>query len=115
VSGAPGATGGGGFVYPSLYGAVGDVARVEQYLCETLEVPAERISKLVAPHVGGDPARLPTHANLIAALAELEAACEPGEQALVYYSGHGGRVPTLVPELGRSQRRAACRPRGTWP
>jgi hypothetical protein len=89
----------GGFTYPSLYGAVHDVHRVEDYLRTTLGVPAEKITLLLAPHHGADPARLPVHANLTAALAELEAVCQPGEQALVYFSGHGGRAPTLVPEI----------------
>lgn len=89
----------GGFTYYSLYGAVRDVARVEHYLCETLEVPRARITRLLAPHHGSDPARVPTYANLTAAVEELEDACRSGEQALVYYSGHGGRAPTLVPEI----------------
>lgn len=93
----------GAFTYYSLFGAVRDVARVEHYLRETLEVPGERITRLLAPHRGGDPARLPTHANLTEALTELEAACRPGEQAFVYYSGHGGRAPTLVPEIKGSR------------
>lgn len=87
----------GGFAYHSLYGAVSDVARVEEYLCGTLGVPAGNVTRHLAPHQGGDPAKWPTHANLVAALGELERSCLPGEQALVYYSGHGGRAPTRLP------------------
>lgn len=85
--------------YPSLYGAVADALRVEEYLREVLEVPASKITRLLAPHAGGDSPRAPTLANLTGALRALEEACRPGDHALVYYSGHGGRAPTLIPEV----------------
>jgi hypothetical protein len=85
--------------YPSLYGAVADALRVEEYLREVLEVPESRITRLLAPHVGDDASRVPTLAKLTSALIGLEKDGRPGDQLLVYYSGHGGRAPTSIPEV----------------
>lgn len=90
---------GGVSAYPSLYGAVADALRFEEYLREVLEGPATRITRLLAPHAGGDASRLPTLVNLTSALRQIERDARSGDQVLVYYSGHGGRAPTLVPEI----------------
>ncbi len=89
----------GAFRYPSLYGAVSDARRVERYLTGTLGMSPERIEVLLSPHAGWGSERPATAAELVAALLRLEAACGDGDHALVFYSGHGGRAPTRLPEV----------------
>jgi hypothetical protein len=86
--------------YPCLAGAVRDVRGVERFLGD-LAVSPERIERLVAPGAGPLPpaAHLPTYENLVAALERLWRRALPGEQVLVFYAGHGGRVTTSFPEL----------------
>lgn len=89
--------------YPSLAGAVADVARVEELLLRRLGVAPERIRKLTASHGEGDeppeaPEDRPTYDHLVAAFRRLREVARPGEQVLVHYSGHGGRARTTLPE-----------------
>lgn len=85
-------------LYLPLEGCSHDVAAMERYLVEVLEVPPSRIDKLVAGQ-GESTERLPTYRHLAAALRQLEERCGPGEHALVHYSGHGGRTPTAFRDL----------------
>lgn len=90
--------------YPSLEGAVRDVARMERYLCEEIGLAPERISKLTvtASANGGPPEppeQWPTYENMIAAFRRLRDEAIPGEAVFIHYSGHGGRTPTIFPEL----------------
>lgn len=92
-----------GVFYPCLEACVADVEAMESYLLRGLGVPGERIEKLTAsevllPEPPEPPERRPTYANLTAALFRLEERARPGEQALVHYSGHGGRAPTHLPK-----------------
>lgn len=86
--------------YPNLAGAVRDVHGMERLL-GALALPPERIERLIAPLEGPlpPPSRLPTYDNLVAALERLAQVAQPGEQVLVFYSGHGGRIATVFPEL----------------
>lgn len=91
-----------GISYPKLGGAVRDVNQVHAFLRDTLQVPADQILKLTAPRAGaGVPeGALPTYANLVAAFQGLTAmAQQPGDQAYIHYSGHGGRAATAFPQL----------------
>lgn len=99
-------------LYPDLEGCATDVAAMERYLTDVLDVPPERIEKLVAPKdagrapgTGSDgssgdlPASEPTYQGLTSALRRLETRCRAGEHALFHFSGHGGRTPTAFPHL----------------
>lgn len=93
-----------GTPYPSLAGCVWDVTRMEDFLRRRLGVPAERIEKLTATDTGAaeppePPGRRPTYTNLVGAFRRLTATAAPGDEVVIHYSGHGGRVPTLVPEV----------------
>jgi hypothetical protein len=93
-----------GVFYGPLEGAVRDVEAVEGYLVHGLGVPPGRIDKLTASTPSlpepPEPRELwPTYENLTAALHRLEERSRPGEQVLVHYSGHGGRAPTVVPQV----------------
>ncbi|MEE8524849.1 MAG: caspase family protein [Thermoanaerobaculia bacterium] len=86
--------------YRSLSGCVHDVRRMESFLVQHLGVPASRIRKLTASDPPTEPASdLPTYDNMVAAFRELGRAGRPGDQVLIHYSGHGGRIPTHFPRL----------------
>lgn len=84
--------------YPSLEGPVRDVERMESFLLRRLLVPPEQILKLTSSGTE-PPERRPSYENIVAAWRALTERARPGEQVLIFYSGHGGRVPTLVPEV----------------
>jgi hypothetical protein len=94
-------------VYPTLRGCAGDARDVTRYLIDELHVPESNIRLLTSTGTspgGGDgpvepPHQRPDYDNLVQALADLAAAAQQGDQVLVYFSGHGGQVPTLVPEV----------------
>jgi hypothetical protein len=94
-----------GCLISDLHGCVRDVERMEEFLrAEPLAIPAERIRKLVSPHARPGvsrpaPADLPTYRNIVRELQALGRRAAPGEQVLVHYSGHGGRLQTVVPEI----------------
>lgn len=83
----------------SLYGCVNDIDAVQGILLDGAGVPAARITRLAAAHAGTTPdervvSGAPTLANLRAALARLgTGAVAAGDRVLIYYSGHGARVP----------------------
>lgn len=101
---------------PDLQGCVNDVERMEAFLQgPPLSVPAERIRKLVAPGATpfGDrrePAaeELPTYRNLIRELEALAERAGEGDQVLLHYSGHGARVPTVIPGKKGAAGRDEC-------
>jgi len=108
-------------LYPDLEGCATDVAAMERYLIDVLDVPPERIEKLVAPTDDGRapgtgsggssgdlPASEPTYQGLTSALRRLEARCRTGEHALFHFSGHGGRTPTAFPHLKGPAARDEC-------
>ena len=93
-----------GFSYPSLGGCVRDITLVEQFLTQKLETPRERIRKLTSSATGdsapSEPReRWPTYENIISAFREVRSAATPGDLVYIHYCGHGGRVPTLLPEV----------------
>lgn len=93
----------GGGSYPSLDGAGRDIQRVEDFLTQSLRLPAERIRRLsvVAAREGTprEPREIwPTYRNMVKAFQDLAAEASPGDDVYIHYSGHGGRTPTLVPE-----------------
>jgi hypothetical protein len=79
---------------------------MEDFLRHALGVPAERIRKLTAsaPPDGGTeppepPDDRPTYETMVRELLRLAREAEPGEQVLIYFAGHGGRLPTCIPEV----------------
>lgn len=90
--------------YPPLTGGVTDVRLVRDYLTQGLRVPEERIRTLTAKRgVEGRPVEpepeWPTYERLVEGLRTLAREASPGDAVLFYFAGHGGRVPSLFPDL----------------
>jgi hypothetical protein len=90
--------------YPSLGGCVRDINHVESFLKGRLGIPDKRIIKLTSTN--GDNAtpaepesNWPTYENLVAAFQKIINDAKAGDQVYIHYSGHGGRTPTIFPEL----------------
>ena len=94
-----------GSSYSCLQGAVRDINLVESFLKKIRQVPAENIFKLTAsgsPNSESSlesPEDLPTYQNIVSKFQELTKIASAGDLVYIHYSGHGGRTPTLIPDL----------------
>ncbi len=94
-----------GSSYSSLQGAVRDINLVESFLKEIRQVRAENIFKLTASSSPNSesslesPEDLPTYKNIVSKFQELTKIASAGDLVYIHYSGHGGRTPTLLPDL----------------
>lgn len=90
-------------VYPPLTGCAVDARAVAHYLHNDLGVPQEQIRLLTCSGDGPEPdepeEHRPTYSRLVAALKDLATQASTGDQVLFYFTGHGTRVPTLIPEV----------------
>ncbi|MBW4527741.1 MAG: caspase family protein [Phormidium tanganyikae FI6-MK23] len=94
-------------LFRSLRGAVRDINLVDTFLRETLKVPPEHIRKLISPNpedttllaVRSAGEEEPTYENIVRAFDDITQAARSGEQVYIHYSGHGGRVKTIYPNL----------------
>ena len=87
-----------------LNGCVRDVNQFESFLKTRYRVPPSNILKLTASHGGNngpaeDPALWPTYENIVAAFHRITELANPGEQVLIYYSGHGRQAKTIYPDV----------------
>jgi hypothetical protein len=90
--------------YSSLGGCVRDVHLVEDFLRERLHLKEDQLVKLTSTNAGASAPpepleRRPTYENIIAAFKDLTQKADPGDHVYVHYSGHGGRTPTLLPDV----------------
>lgn len=90
-----------GDTYPSLQGCVRDIDHVDQFLRTKLGIPNSQIWKLRSTHTGTaePPDSHPTYENMVTAFQRLQEQAQSGDQIYIHYSGHGGRTPTLLPDL----------------
>lgn len=93
-----------GSYYRSLSGCVNDILRAERFLRDQLGLADEHIFRLTASNTPtGLPSepqeQWPTYENIVALLQRVTRTAEPGDQVYIHYSGHGGRTPTMFPEL----------------
>jgi hypothetical protein len=93
-----------GAIYKPLRGCVSDILEVERFLRHDVGVPAERITRLIAPAAGGpgsqEPPSLtsrPTYDNIVSAWRRVMETASKGDVVYIHYSGHGGRSATLFP------------------
>lgn len=94
--------------YESLQGAVRDIDKVADYLGKSLQIPSERITKLTSPLPDTNSladvraARReipPTYNNIVHAFNSVTETANTGDLVYIHYSGHGGRVKTIFPDL----------------
>src|SRR6185436_7617161 len=93
-----------GSYFPSLGGCVRDVLQLEQFIRDRLLSTEEQILKLTAHyngegHLSEPPEDWPTYENIVAAFKKLTDLAHAGDQVYIHYSGHGGRTPTMFPEV----------------
>jgi hypothetical protein len=93
-----------GSYYRDLSGCVRDINHVERFLLTTLGVPSANIIKLTASDNGSPkPAERrklwPTYENIVSGFKTLIRKARPGDQVYIHYSGHGGTVKSLIPDL----------------
>jgi hypothetical protein len=94
----------GGAYYPSLGGCVRDIDHVEEFLLTSVKIPSENIVKLTCSIDTNDSnkplesqEKWPTYDNIVAAFNKITEHSGPGDQLYIQYSGHGGRIKTLIP------------------
>jgi hypothetical protein len=94
----------GNLYYRNLDGCVRDVLHMEGFLKKRLGLSDKNILKLTATNTGvaepsEPPEQWPTYENIVGAFRRLIEEGRPGDHIYIHYSGHGGRSPTLLPEL----------------
>lgn len=95
----------------NLQGAVNDIERFEQEILKAVfELSPENILKLTSsnpnPHLKMPveaSEKLATYRNIVAQFKALTAMAESGDHVYIYYSGHGKRVATVIPEVKGSE------------
>src|SRR6516164_5874641 len=90
--------------YLSFQGCVRDAERVEQFLRDRARLTDDRLVKLTSTDNGkGEPQeakeKWPTYENIIAGFRTITDRARKGDHVYIHYSGHGGRCPTIVPQL----------------
>ncbi len=87
-------------LYGDLEGAVRDVRAMAAFLVDERGVPEEHVRLLSAAVAERErEADSPTYENITRAFQELRCRARRGDRLLIHYSGHGGRIPALCPEL----------------
>lgn len=82
-----------------LHGAVADVLAMQEYLVRG-GVDGKNVRVLTSPHGESGDYVVPTYETIVDGIVELtERAQGASGEALIHFSGHGGRVPTLLPSL----------------
>jgi hypothetical protein len=99
--------------YGNLEGAVRDIDKVADYLEKSLKIPTEQITRLTSPLPDTNSladARSargempPTYQNIVNAFKSITERAKKGDLVYIHYSGHGGRVKTIFPDLkGKEQ------------
>ncbi|KAI1413914.1 caspase domain-containing protein [Hypoxylon sp. FL1857] len=93
--------------FKSLDGCVNDILKVEEYLLNELRIPAQNITKLLAPVPGREHcAELskesylePTYRNIVKELSKVPTKSKEGDLVYIHFSGHGARSTTIFPDL----------------
>jgi hypothetical protein len=94
-------------IYAPLEGCVADVHKVESFLKEVYHLPENQIIRLTASFSESGISESGEHAataqNVVQALLRLEHTCQESDQIYIHYCGHGGRLPTILPQLKTNQ------------
>lgn len=91
--------------FEDLDGAARDAKKFHAYLQRDLGLPPEDLRLLTASRgLSAEPREAPEdrpgYRQIVAAWHSLSVAARPGDIVLFYFSGHGLRVPSMLPELG---------------
>ena len=94
--------------YKSLQGAVRDIDKVADYLEKSLKIPPEQITRLTSPlsntNILADvraarQEQPPTYKHIVEAFRHIKDTAKAKDLVYIHYSGHGGRVKTIFPDL----------------
>lgn len=94
--------------FDHLQGCVRDVDKVADYLEKSLQIPPEHITRLTSPlpktnstaDVRSARKEMPpTYQNIVKAFSDVTETAQAQDLVYVHYSGHGGRVKTIFPDL----------------
>ncbi|WP_019499148.1 caspase family protein [Pseudanabaena sp. PCC 6802] len=94
--------------YKSLQGAVRDIDKVAHYLETSLQIPSKQITRLTSPlpntnslaDVRAERKEMPpTYQNIVNAFNSITETAKEKDLVYIHYSGHGGRVKTIFPDL----------------
>jgi hypothetical protein len=96
-----------GSFYPSLRGCVRDIEHVEDFLIRVAGMDEENILKFSSSSSKDGalnepveaPEKWPTYENIVAAFDKITVNAQAEDQVYIHYSGHGGRIETLIPEI----------------
>lgn len=95
-----------GSYYPSLTGCVRDIQHVQEFLIRKLGISENKILRLTSSNNSSNilkpcepEQKLPTYENIINAFKEISETANSGDQVYIHYSGHGGRVKTILPHI----------------
>ena len=96
--------------YKSLGGCVQDINHVEEFLKLKFGIPSKNIFKLSSTLSNNNnddnnnagpleaPEDWPTYENMVSQFDKIIELTKKGDSVYIHYSGHGGRVPTNIPE-----------------
>ena len=94
--------------YNNLQGCVRDIYKVADYLENYLKIPTEQITRLTSSIPDKNSLadvrairneKLPTYENIVEAFRTITETAQAEDLVYIHYSGHGGRVKTIYPEL----------------
>ena len=94
--------------FDHLQGCVRDIDQVASYLDKSLGISADNITRLTSPlpninslaDVRSARQEMPpTYENIVQAFSDITETAKKDDLVYIHYSGHGGRVKTIFPEL----------------
>jgi len=94
--------------YKNLQGAVRDIDKVADYIEKSLPLPTKQITRLTFPLPDTNSLldirvahqeMSPTYQNIIDAFHSITETAQAQDLVYIHYSGHGGRVKTIFPDL----------------
>ena len=98
--------------FDHLQGCVRDIDKMAEYLKEALQIPPEQITRLTSPLPDTNStadvrsARKempPTYQNIVEAFDSITKTAQSQDLVYIHYSGHGGRVKTVFPDLKKGE------------
>ena len=98
--------------YDHLQGCVRDIDKMGDYLERSLGIPSEQITRLTSPLPDTNSTsdvrskreeKPPTYENIVQAFKDVTETAQAEDLVYIHYSGHGGRVKTIFPDLKKGE------------